>query len=76
MEIQDLTRPEVAKQLIDDLGGSTVVAVLLGYQKEDRRKGGHRVSSWCGNGMPSAMAMQSGKMLIKQWRRALRKSAK
>jgi hypothetical protein len=72
MDIQQLTRPEVAKKLITDLGGPTALAALLGY---DARKGGQRVHKWLADGLPADVALHFGKMLLKNQYRILRKQA-
>jgi hypothetical protein len=72
MDIQQLTKPEVAKKLINDIGGPTAMAALLGY---DARKGGQRVHKWLNDGLPADVALHFGKMLLKNQVRILRKQA-
>jgi hypothetical protein len=72
MEIIDLLNKDVAKQIIDDLGGATKVAALIGYSG---RKGSNIVQQWRINGIAAKAVFLFGKMLLKKHKRVLKSRA-
>lgn len=60
------------KKLIADLGGAQAVARLLGLNDHTGRQ---TVHNWLSRGIPEIVMLKQGKMLLKNQRRALKKSA-